>query len=261
MRGLLHHKDSPYIRAIGFLYLRLTCPPKKLWEWFQAYLDDPEDIVPRQKGRPTTMGKFVKSLLLDQKFFGILFPRIPVPAMREIEKCIDEFDEIKKESLHKENREQRDDGEDIDNEERKKRSRSPERERKRKRSRERHNTRHRSRSRERKRRRTRSRSKERAHGGSRRYIDRDEAKDDRRDGDWYKGRSRERRSNSRDKRDHRRRNLSPSVTAKFSSSKPQTKVNIEQLKDFYGSSGDSSARKKTAETSDTILIGFAKNKL
>mmetsp|Transcript_26712 Transcript_26712/g.29783 ORF Transcript_26712/g.29783 Transcript_26712/m.29783 type:complete len:216 (-) Transcript_26712:2119-2766(-) len=34
MRGLLHHKDSPYIRAVGFLYLRLCFPPSNLWSWY-----------------------------------------------------------------------------------------------------------------------------------------------------------------------------------------------------------------------------------
>ncbi|CAN0220874.1 unnamed protein product, partial [Hapterophycus canaliculatus] len=28
MNEILVHEDSPFIRAIGFLYLRYTCPPK-----------------------------------------------------------------------------------------------------------------------------------------------------------------------------------------------------------------------------------------
>lgn len=37
-------QDSPYIRVIGFLYLRYTCDPEKLWSWYEPYLDDPEEF-------------------------------------------------------------------------------------------------------------------------------------------------------------------------------------------------------------------------
>lgn len=82
IRLMLDHKDSPYIRAVrrrgradgtvpgwdlcgqcrrrcntcsatciatpltlvqvGFLYLRYTCNPRSIWEWFSPYLDDDE---------------------------------------------------------------------------------------------------------------------------------------------------------------------------------------------------------------------------
>merc|ERR550537_680270 len=35
---MINHGDSPYIRAIGFLFLRYLCDPKKLWAWFENYL-------------------------------------------------------------------------------------------------------------------------------------------------------------------------------------------------------------------------------
>lgn len=37
-------QDSPYIRAVGFLYLRYTCDPEKLWGWYEPYLDDKEEF-------------------------------------------------------------------------------------------------------------------------------------------------------------------------------------------------------------------------
>lgn len=40
--GLLDHTDSPYIRALGFMYLRYTQPPPDLIGWFGPYLCDPE---------------------------------------------------------------------------------------------------------------------------------------------------------------------------------------------------------------------------
>ena len=40
--GLMNHGDSPYIRAIGFMYVRYTQDPKDLYSWFSEYLDDEE---------------------------------------------------------------------------------------------------------------------------------------------------------------------------------------------------------------------------
>ena len=46
MRTMLNHKDSPYIRCLGFLYLRYTTPPADLFNWYEMYLDDPEVFSP-----------------------------------------------------------------------------------------------------------------------------------------------------------------------------------------------------------------------
>ncbi|XP_054918001.1 pre-mRNA-splicing factor 38B-like isoform X6 [Dermacentor andersoni] len=40
--GLLNHCDSPYIRALGFMYIRFTQPPADLIDWYEPYLDDDE---------------------------------------------------------------------------------------------------------------------------------------------------------------------------------------------------------------------------
>jgi pre-mRNA-splicing factor 38B len=39
---MLNHVDSPYIRAIGFLFLRYATPPKGLLDWCWDYLNDDE---------------------------------------------------------------------------------------------------------------------------------------------------------------------------------------------------------------------------
>ncbi|GLJ35492.1 hypothetical protein SUGI_0713700 [Cryptomeria japonica] len=84
MHGLLKHEDSPYIRAVGFLYLRYVADPKTLWTWFEPYVKDEEDFSPGSNGRMTTMGVYTRDLLLGQYYFDTLFPRIPVPIMRQI---------------------------------------------------------------------------------------------------------------------------------------------------------------------------------
>ncbi|GAB2224828.1 hypothetical protein Droror1_Dr00005605 [Drosera rotundifolia] len=84
MQGLLKHPDSPYIRAIGFLYLRYAADPKTLWGWFEPYIKDDEEFSPGSNGKMTTMGVYVRDLLLGQYYFDTLFPRVPVPVLRQI---------------------------------------------------------------------------------------------------------------------------------------------------------------------------------
>ncbi|KAK9018060.1 hypothetical protein V6N11_001048 [Hibiscus sabdariffa] len=84
MHGLLKHPDSPYIRAIGFLYLRYAADPKTLWTWFEPYIKDEEEFSPGSSGQMTTMGVYVRDLFLGQYYFDTLFPRIPVPLLRQV---------------------------------------------------------------------------------------------------------------------------------------------------------------------------------
>ncbi|XP_078430957.1 PRP38 family protein isoform X2 [Wolffia australiana] len=64
MHGLLKHPDSPYIRAVGFLYLRYLADPKTLWNWCEPYIKDDEEFSPGSNGKMTTMGVYVRDLLL-----------------------------------------------------------------------------------------------------------------------------------------------------------------------------------------------------
>ena len=41
---MLSHLDSPYIRALGFLYLRFTLDPADMWEYFGPYIYDTEEV-------------------------------------------------------------------------------------------------------------------------------------------------------------------------------------------------------------------------
>jgi len=68
VRSLLRHPDSPYIRAIGFLYLRLGLYDfKELWAWFQPYLgDDDQFFIDGTPATATTIGEFVRRLMTDQ---------------------------------------------------------------------------------------------------------------------------------------------------------------------------------------------------
>ncbi len=46
IHSMLNSKKSPFVRALGFLYLRYACESDTIWDWFEAYLDDPEEFAP-----------------------------------------------------------------------------------------------------------------------------------------------------------------------------------------------------------------------
>jgi pre-mRNA-splicing factor 38B len=85
MNGLLTTDDCPFLRAMGFLYLRYTCEPKDLWKWYEPYLEDEEEFQPSSdKTVKMTVGEFCIKLLSDMQYYSTTFPRIPVPIERKI---------------------------------------------------------------------------------------------------------------------------------------------------------------------------------
>eukprot|EP01099_Mayorella_cantabrigiensis_P001373 TRINITY_DN159_c0_g1_i3.p1 TRINITY_DN159_c0_g1~~TRINITY_DN159_c0_g1_i3.p1 ORF type:complete len:432 (-),score=71.14 TRINITY_DN159_c0_g1_i3:369-1664(-) len=98
MNGMLNSRESPFIRGMAFLYLRLTSPPTQLWDWFQDYLSDEEPLRVKSgtNSKPTTIGKFVRDLVRDQHYFDLIFPRIPVKVHRELLEKLKEYEEQEK---------------------------------------------------------------------------------------------------------------------------------------------------------------------
>lgn len=91
MVSLLGHKDSSYIRGIGFLYLRYTCPPKQLLDWFAPYIydEDPIKIAWDHHAPEITIGALARKLLTENKYFNTILPRIPVLVARDIKKKLE----------------------------------------------------------------------------------------------------------------------------------------------------------------------------
>jgi pre-mRNA-splicing factor 38B len=81
----LKHVDSPYIRGIGFLYLRYTGPPEEMWKWIQPYIYDEEEIKVEMSARPTTVGEFVRRLFAGRDFCGTTLPRLPILVERDLQ--------------------------------------------------------------------------------------------------------------------------------------------------------------------------------
>ena len=83
---MLNHVDSPFIRCIGFLYLRYAADPSVIWDYFKPYLYDEEIVRIRAnvKCPEGTVGEFVRGLLTDLEYYGTRLPRFPVALEREM---------------------------------------------------------------------------------------------------------------------------------------------------------------------------------
>lgn len=85
---LVRHRDSPYIRALGFLYVRYVVDHRSVPRWFEPHLADDEPIAPSPGGREISLGAFVRDLALDQYYFETIFPRIPEVTRRALREKI-----------------------------------------------------------------------------------------------------------------------------------------------------------------------------
>jgi PRP38 family. len=96
MKLMLDHVDSPYIRCVGFLYLRYAADPGIVWKSFQPYLYDrePVKIGANINSKESTVGEFVRGLLTDLDFYGTRLPRLPVGIEREIKVKLLQEEEI-----------------------------------------------------------------------------------------------------------------------------------------------------------------------
>lgn len=97
LNGLLKHKDSPYIRALGFLYIRYTQPPSDFWKWFEPYLEDEEEVEVKA-GVTMTIGELCRHMITKMDWYTTMFPRIPIPVQKELEKQLHEYDRNMKKS-------------------------------------------------------------------------------------------------------------------------------------------------------------------
>jgi len=85
VRKLIDRTDSPYVRCMGFVYLRFGLHTDKLWGWFGDYVMDDEDFQPTGSGSWTTIGDFVESLLIKEKYYTTLLPRVSGGVRRQLE--------------------------------------------------------------------------------------------------------------------------------------------------------------------------------
>ncbi|XP_027628075.1 pre-mRNA-splicing factor 38B [Tupaia chinensis] len=225
--GLITHTDSPYIRALGFMYIRYTQPPTDLWDWFESFLDDEEDLdVKAGGGCVMTIGEMLRSFLTKLEWFSTLFPRIPVPVQKNIDQQI----KTRPRKIKKDGKEG---AEEIDRHVERRRSRSPRR----------------SLSPRRSPRRSRSRSHHReGHGSS--SFDRELERE--------KERQRlEREAKEREKERRRSRSIDRGLERRHSKKKIEVVVEVVIGKGIEGT-GIGKERKKMREVEDEIVIMIRK---
>lgn len=91
LNGLITHCDSPYIRALGFMYIRYVLPPASLADWYEPYLDDEEEMdVKAGGGQVMKLGMILRQWMVKLEWFSTLFPRIPVPIQQKIQQVLGE---------------------------------------------------------------------------------------------------------------------------------------------------------------------------
>lgn len=69
---------------MAMLYLRFICPPEEMWDWFEPYLIDDHEIPIHYNGKKVLLAHLVKMLIEEQKFCGLLLPRIPILIHRQM---------------------------------------------------------------------------------------------------------------------------------------------------------------------------------
>merc|ERR1719187_3089527 len=73
------------------MFLRYTLPPGSLWDWFEPYMDDEEEIdVKAGGGKSMTIGEMCRLMLTRLEWFDTRFPRIAVNVEKYIRSQLEE---------------------------------------------------------------------------------------------------------------------------------------------------------------------------
>lgn len=104
MNLTLNHPDSPYIRGIGFLYLRFAGMPDQVLRWIEPYFHDEEEFVVEaasaKRAKTITMGQFVRDLFASREFYGTPLPRFPLDAERIIKVRLLQAEKVAERAAH-----------------------------------------------------------------------------------------------------------------------------------------------------------------
>eukprot|EP01062_Namystynia_karyoxenos_P012684 TRINITY_DN14584_c1_g1_i1.p1 TRINITY_DN14584_c1_g1~~TRINITY_DN14584_c1_g1_i1.p1 ORF type:complete len:336 (+),score=88.24 TRINITY_DN14584_c1_g1_i1:56-1063(+) len=94
LRWALAPARPPHVRVLGVLYARLTLPPGELVEWLRGALGDTSCEVlisaPSARGEKTAtlLARFTRNCLVEQRYLGTLFPRVPARELRLIRAAV-----------------------------------------------------------------------------------------------------------------------------------------------------------------------------
>lgn len=86
LRQLLESDEGAFTRCAGFLFVRFGLGPEQLWTWCGEYVLDDEEMRPSKDAeRGTTIGEFVESLLMQERYYSTVLPRLPMSIKRQLE--------------------------------------------------------------------------------------------------------------------------------------------------------------------------------
>jgi len=82
LNRLLNH-GNPFIKGIGYLYVRFLVPSKKLWMWYRSEFHKKDLIQVSNGGHRDTVYSLLAKLLVEKNFYGQPLPKIPIPVHRK----------------------------------------------------------------------------------------------------------------------------------------------------------------------------------
>lgn len=84
---LVQHRDSPYIRGVGFLFLRCVVDAKELATWVEPHLGDQTTFFPSSnREKKSTLGNYVHKLFQEIKYYDTTLRRVAIPVARQLER-------------------------------------------------------------------------------------------------------------------------------------------------------------------------------
>lgn len=98
---MLDHADSPYIPAVGLLYVRYVVDPKEAWGFYNPKVRDETEFDPGATGKKKTISQFVNDLIEDLHYHDTILPRIPVLVQRQMQENILRLEYERKEHAEK----------------------------------------------------------------------------------------------------------------------------------------------------------------
>eukprot|EP01029_Cantina_marsupialis_P004528 TRINITY_DN146098_c0_g2_i1.p1 TRINITY_DN146098_c0_g2~~TRINITY_DN146098_c0_g2_i1.p1 ORF type:complete len:573 (+),score=128.73 TRINITY_DN146098_c0_g2_i1:158-1876(+) len=84
MNAMLKYKHSPYVPALGLIYLRYVVEPKSIWEWIEPLVSSSIKFCAYGPGESVTLGEFARELFSGNNYHGTITPRIPMAVARDL---------------------------------------------------------------------------------------------------------------------------------------------------------------------------------
>jgi len=91
-------EGSPYVRCLGFLFIRIGLHPEEFLPWLSEYMLDEEEFYVSKDtdSQRLTISEYIESLLRQDTYFSTIIPRIPAGKKRQIESTLASLPQCRK---------------------------------------------------------------------------------------------------------------------------------------------------------------------